>query len=287
MRVLMLLGGVLFSVAASGADTPPPAFSPDTPQICLEMRFVSGPPRLFEGLRKKFLLRTPQEMPDMTLAEVDEQDLAGSGGIQLVSATQVVETQAPVFAERLGDDDVRALLGAVGGDVAGNIMLAPKVTIFDGQVATVDDVTLRPFVVGFDGTTGRGRQPAEIRQFAEGTKVLTRCRVLPGNAVRVDFRVRLSSIDEVGTLIVDRLGTAVQVPQVAANDIQLSAELPSEGTLAVYCAGHTRESDAQQGVPMLEKVPYVSKLFKGSPPPQPSELVILLTPRIIPPEATR
>jgi len=286
MRVVMLLGGVLLSVAASGAE-PPPAFSPDTPQICLEMRFVSGPPRLFEGLRKQFLLRTPQDSTEMTLAEVDEQDLAGSGGIQLVSATQVVETHAPVFVERLRDDDVRALLGAVGGDVAGNIMLAPKVTIFDGQVATVDDVTLRPFVVGFDGTNGRGRQPAQIRQFAEGTKVLTRCRVLPGNAVRVDFRVRLSAIDEVGELSVDRLGTAVQVPQVTAEDIELSAELAGNSTLAVYCAGHTREPDVQQGVPMLEKVPYVSKLFKGSPPPEPSELVILLTPRIIPPEATR
>ena len=282
MRVLMLLGGVLFSLAACGADTLPPAFTPDTPQISLEMRFVSGPPRLFEGLRKQFLLRTPQDSPEMTLAEVDEQDLAGSGGIQLVSATQVVETQAPVFADRLADDDVRALLGAVGGDVAGTIMLAPKVTIFDGQVATVDDVTLRPFVVGFDGTTGRGRQPAQIRQVAEGTKVLTRCRVLPGNTVRVDFRARLSSIGEVGQLTLDRLGTAVQVPQVAAEDIQLSAELPSNGTLAVYCANTARAPDAQQGVPMLEKVPYVSKLFKGSPPPEPSELVILLTPRIIP-----
>ena len=75
--------------------------------------------------------------------------------------------------------------------------------------------------------------------------------------------------------------------QVAAEDIQLSAELAGNSTLAVYCAGHTREPDVQQGVPMLEKVPYVSKLFKGSPPPEPSELVILLTPRIIPPEATR
>lgn len=287
MRVLMLLGGVLLAVAASGADTPPPAFSPDTPQICLEMRFVSGPPRLFEGLRTQFLHRTPRDSPEMTLAEVDEQDLAGSGGIQLVSATQVVQTHAPVFVERLGDDDVRALLGAVGGDVAGTIMLAPKVTIFDGQVAAVDDVTLRPFVVGFDGTTGRGRHPAQIRQFAEGTKVLTRCRALPGNTVRVDFRVRLSSIDEVGEVSLDRLGTTVQVPQVTAEDIELSAELADNSTLAVYCAGHQREPGAQQGVPMLEKVPYVHKLFKGSPPPEPSELVILLTPRIIPPEATR
>ena len=287
MRVWMLLGAVLLSVAASGADTPPPAFSPDTPQICLEMRFVSGPPRLFEGLRERVMLRTPHDSPEMTLAEVDEQDLAGSGGIQLVSATQVVQTHAPVFVERLRDDDVRALLGAVGSDVAGIIMLAPKVTIFDGQVAAVDDVTLRPFAVGFDDTTGRRPQPARIKQIAEGTKVLTRCRVLPGNTVRVDFRVRLSSIDKVGELTLDRLGTAVQVPQVTANDIELSAELADNSTLAVYCADHTRAPDAQQGVPMLEKVPYVSKLFKASPPPEPSELVILLTPRIIPPEATR
>jgi type II secretory pathway component GspD/PulD (secretin) len=289
MRRATALMTMFVAGLAISARAQVPLVADDTAQITLEVRFLSAPGSVFEDLRKQHTLRTPAAPSELVLADVTDEELAASGGVRLVSATSVVETRAPVFAEPIGDQAVRQLIAAVQADPRGTIMLAPKVTIFDQQTATVADITSRPFVVGLKDPAGPG---PEVRAFKEGTEILVRCQVRPEDRVRVDFRARLSAINDVGLLETQAAAATVQVPQVEAEDIQLAVELPTNGTLAVHSVlsrsaidGHAPSAHGQGapllGVPLLNKVPYVSKLFQNTPPPARQELVILLTPRIV------
>ncbi|MGA0039698.1 MAG: hypothetical protein ACO3NZ_07615 [Pirellulales bacterium] len=274
--------GLLLVHSGAAAVAAPPFASPETPQICLEVRLLAGPAPLLSRFRKEATLRMPAARPEMTLAEVSDQELSTSGGVQLVSATSIVETRPTVFAEPLDDAAERSLIAAIQADPHGQIVLAPKVTLFDGASALVADVVSRPFLVGL-AEPGKQGGP-HINQVDEGTKILVRCQVRPQQSVRVDFRIRLTSIDEVGSRTLGDEGGAVQVPHVDAEDIQIAAELPANGTLAVHIVANSDQPDDGQTAGMLAKVPYFSRLLKTTAPTR-QDLVILLTPRIIPPEA--
>lgn len=262
------------------ASAAPPPLDPHAPQVSLEVRMLAGPSVLFAGLRKEATLQIPAAIPEMTLAEVSDQELSQNDGVRLVSATSLVETRPTVFAERLSENAVRALIGAVQADPHGQIVMAPKVTLFDGDSAIVADVVSRPFVVGM--AEGEAHAAPPIGEVQEGTKFLVRCQVRPQQVVRVDFRARLTSINDVGYRTLAAEGGTVQVPRVHAEDVQLAAELPTNGTLALHLVGSS-DIEKAVGEPMLVKVPYFNKLFKNTAPVR-QELVILLTPRILPPE---
>ena len=279
MRSLML---ILLMTSVSLAQEPPSGYSfadENETQITLEVRFLSGPIELFRPMRKESALRTPAAKPELALANVSDETLNQGNGIHLVSASTTVETRTPVFVEKLKDDAVRKLLHTVQEHERGNILLAPKVTLFNRQTAVIEDTTTHPFVVGLE-SGGQAPQP-RIGAFDEGTKIIVRCQMRPQNSIRIDFRARLSSVEEVGLLDAGPSGAVIQVPQVDARDIQLAAHLPIGQTLVVRGLPKEVVHRVEAGVPMLDKVPYVSRMFKNTGVAiEHEELVILLTTRI-------
>ena len=271
------------SFAQENGPTPPSGYSfadGQAAQISLEVRFVSGPGELFLHLRNENAPRIGVPPSEMKLAAVSDEELKQSNGIRLVSATATTETRTPVFVEKLTDGAVRQLLQAVQNHVRGNILLAPKVTLFDNQTAVVQDTTSRLFAVGLE-KRGQSLEPT-IRAIDDGTKMIVRCQLRPENSLRIDFRARLSSVEEVGQIEAGPPGTAIQIPMVDARDIQLAAELLVGETLAVRGIPTQVKYTTQAGVPVLDKVPYVSRLFRNTGTAvEHQELVILLTPRIV------
>jgi len=73
----------------------------------------------------------------------------------------------------LSDIEAYFLIQAAQGNTRGNIMQAPKVTLFNGQNAYVSDTTQRPFVtsvVPVVGDFAAAQQPV-ITVLSEGTSV--------------------------------------------------------------------------------------------------------------------
>jgi general secretion pathway protein D len=54
----------------------------------------------------------------------------------------------------LSDLELFFFLQAVQGNARTNVLNAPKVTMFDGQQASINDTASRPFVVSFDPVVG-------------------------------------------------------------------------------------------------------------------------------------
>ncbi len=248
-------------------------FDPSAPQIMIEVRFLSGPPEMFQRLHANDLIRRAPAPPKPELPSLSDTQLRAGNGIQLVSATRVVEERQSVFVQRMGDKRVFDLIEAAQKNQQTNILRAPKVTLFDGQKASIKDQMQRPFVVALQ-RNGAEFEP-QIEAIPEGTSIDVRATTKPG-AVRMDLAIQLSEIANVKTRPAGPANTAIQVPRVAASRVALSALVKDGDTLVV--------SGLQRSVEVRKKERVLGMFKNVSVGRTTEDMLILITPRIILPD---
>lgn len=261
------------------------ATDPDR-QVVISVVMVSVPAKDFVRPTSSADRRQTTKPKALQPPEVSARDLAEAGGIQLVSATSRIETHQPVFAETISEAEKRRMLQEFQSAISANVMFAPKVTVFDEQVATIADTTSRPFVVGVENDGGANHDGdvnetprARIAEFEEGTKFAMRTTIRRNDAVQLDLNVRLSDLRDVNVLAINE-DTSVQVPTVHESSISLSANIERGETLAVWGFQTERRVEVETGV--LKNVPYLSRAFSSKTSIEdPIQLMLLVTPTIL------
>ena len=77
-------------------------------------------------------------------------------------------------------------------------------------------------------------------------------------------------------------GLTIQQPVIESISIQTTVSVPDGGTVLLGGVKRLREGRTMSGVPILNKIPYISRLFKNSGVGRETESVMLMvTPRII------
>jgi general secretion pathway protein D len=213
----------------------------------------------------------------------------------------------------LSDLEVFFLLEAGQGDSRANILQAPKVTMFNGQFASVSDITQRPFVtqlIPVVGDFAAAQQPV-ITVLSEGTTLSVQAVVSADRRfVRLTLVPFFSQIGDVqeftfsgttttdsGTTVQDPSnpdqdttnnvtksvsGTTVQLPTFAITTVTTTVSVPDGGTILLGGIKRLREQRIERGIPILNKVPYVSRLFKNvGIGREATSLMMMVTPRII------
>jgi general secretion pathway protein D len=213
----------------------------------------------------------------------------------------------------LSDLEVFFILEAGQGDSRANILQAPKVTMFNGQFASVTDVTQRPFVtqlIPVVGDFAAAQQPVVV-VLNEGTTLSVQAVVSADRRfVRLTLIPFFSQIGDVneftfegsvttdsGTTVQDPSdpdqdvvnntkktvsGTTVQLPVFAVTSVTTTVSVPDGGTILLGGIKRLREQRIERGVPILNKVPYVSRLFKNVGIGREAQsLMMMVTPRII------
>lgn len=213
----------------------------------------------------------------------------------------------------LSDLEVFFVLQAAQGDQRTNILQAPKVTLFNGQTAFVSDTTQRPFVTSVIPVVGdfaAAQQPV-IVVLNEGTSLSVSAVVSADRRfVRLTLVPFFSQIGEVdtftfngsvttdsGTVVEDPSnpdktvtngatrtvqGTTVQLPTFAFTTVTTTVSVPDGGTVLMGGVKRLREGRSERGVPILSKVPWVSRLFKNVGIGREAQsLMMMVTPRII------
>jgi general secretion pathway protein D len=213
----------------------------------------------------------------------------------------------------LSDIEAFFLLEAAQGDDRTNILQAPKVTLFNGQSANVNDQTTRPFVTSVIPVVGdfaAAYQPV-IVVLNEGTSLNVQAVVSADRRfVRLTLVPFFSQIGEVNTFTFDGTvttdsgtvvqdpsnpddtvtqnetrtvqGTTVQLPTFAFTSVTTTVSVPDGGTVLLGGVKRLREGRNERGVPLLSKVPYVSRLFKNVGIGRDAQsLMMMVTPRII------
>jgi general secretion pathway protein D len=213
----------------------------------------------------------------------------------------------------LSDLEVFFLLQAAEGDQRTNVLQAPKVTLFNGQTASVSDVSQRPFVssiIPVVGDFAAAQQPV-IVVLNEGTTLNVQAVVSSDRRfcrlTLVPFFSRIGNVDtftfegtttsDSGTVVTDpegeatddrdnvtetTQGTTVQLPTFIYTTVSTTVSVPDGGTVLLGGIKRLSEGRSERGVPMLSKMPYINRLFKNVGIGRETQsLMMMVTPRII------
>ncbi len=304
-------------------------------QVTIEVRFVTLNDNFFERMGVDFDFRIddnsrglPQEDQGRSVTVGMQQNFASAlvptADLDL-TFTQDNFTVTPPFGGPptnaanfgfaiLSDIEMFFFLTAAQGDTRTSVLQAPRVTMFDGQQASINDTVQRPFVVSLIPVVGDfavGQQPV-IVVINEGTTLNVQAVVSQDKRfVRLTLNPTFSRIDRVetftfqgttstntGTTVVDPntgeptddrdeeqtviTGTTVQQPVLAQTFVQTTVSVPDGGTILLGGIKRMSEGRTERGVPILSKIPYVNRLFKNTAIGRvTSTLMMTVTPRII------
>ena len=220
-------------------------------QVAVEVRIVSGP-----------VVAPNVAAPNWRLiggsapaSEPDEQPQVARGTFGTVAS--VVERHLPAMLGVIDDSGVKEFLDAAQADSRSHVVFAPKVTLFNGQSARIEDSVQRPFVVGVKPTKAGGYEP-QIRVVREGMSIRLRPEVQRDGQVQLDLGLTLSDIRDVETATFpigpDKDPITVQVPEVATTRVQTSVELPLNQTLAISIPAAAKLNKKQQSLCVLVTV---------------------------------
>ncbi len=171
--------------------------------------------------------------------------------------------------------EVKALLNRVAQDENSFVTQAPKVVMFDGQNASIDDYSQRPFVTGVDvikdGNGKTANQPL-ISILSDGTCVDLSVESTGDREVQIDADVMFSTIEHVGTYTFNdtpSVPLTIQLPKVAASRLQFDGTIGEEKTLVIRT---TNPNDSTEDIlfmmsPRLIEDVQVSKTEEEEPYP--------------------
>jgi type II secretory pathway component GspD/PulD (secretin) len=203
----------------------------------------------------------------------------------------------------LSDIQVFLFMEAVQGDTRNNIMQAPKLTLFNGQTATITAFDTQFFVTGVNAIPVSGTfiyQP-QVQQFQFGVFLTIQA------IISADRRfVRMSLTPQLNNLatglvslfpivtpifpLIDGTSTGqpivftqfIQQPVTTTLSVQTTVLVPDGGTVLLGGLKRLSEGRNEYGPPILSKVPYVNRLFRNvGYGRQASSLLMMVTPRII------
>jgi general secretion pathway protein D len=216
----------------------------------------------------------------------------------------------------LSEVEAYFFISAAQGDRRTNVLQAPKVTLFNGQMAQIYDMTQVPFVMGIIPVVGEfaaAQQPV-IVVLNEGTYLSVQAVVSNDKRfVRMTIIPYFSSIGDVSTFTftgetttttdssqqgnqdqpndntkkssatrVRQSGTTVQQPSFSTTTVSTTVSVPDGGTILLGGIKRLREGRTEAGVPILNKIPYINRLFKNvGMGRETSSLMMMVTPRII------
>ena len=184
-------------------------------------------------------IEAPECWEDSTLSV----DMSGSS---LESSTDYGIEQSvsvPVRAAKVSRQESARFIHQVQGDNRSNIMLAPKVTMFNGQRGLISDVVQRPFITDvfeIAGDFATALKP-KISVFEDGWNVLLKTTVSPDETVRLQMVFTHSSVDGVklanlpnprGNGLEERV--TIQVPTVLSDSIAVESLLNEDEALLVF-----------------------------------------------------
>jgi beta-lactamase regulating signal transducer with metallopeptidase domain len=153
----------------------------------------------------------------------------------LIQSSAIVEEFIPVRVAVLTKAQETQFIGLAQSDARSNILCAPKVTVFNGQRATVSDIVQRPFVIGLQKNENAELQP-KIKVIDDGRKLTFRTVISDeGSEVNLKGLIELSQIVDVNLYTTQIAGKerTIQIPRVIRRSITVASSLKDEQTLLI------------------------------------------------------
>ena len=173
---------------------------------------------------------------------------------------------------------------AVQGDIRTNVMQAPKLTLFNGQTATISVQDFQFFTIGVQVQNGGFGQliynplttlfplgvQLTIQAVISGDRRFVRLSLTPSMTNLVNGEVPLFPVVTPIFPLFDGTATGqpvvftqfVQQPRLTRVSVQTTVAVPDGGTVLMGGLKRLSEGRNEFGPPVLSKIPYLNRLFQ-------------------------
>ncbi len=196
---------------------------PEEPQIVIETRLISVSKERLEKCNWTWQQASvvEDELP------LNASNMHASTGTDLCKFLQVSATPCPTFTVLLSSQDrADKLLKEITADRKSNVLQAPKLTAFAGQVAWISQEVAHPFVTKVQPT---GQPVVELA--TDGVEIGMRGRVVDSDNVELTIQWYQKWIDEVGTF--QLASHKIQLPQQQNRRLSTQVRLHKNQTLCM------------------------------------------------------
>jgi general secretion pathway protein D len=219
-------------------------------------------------------------------------------GIEGSLAGAVAATVGGGYGSMLSDIEASFLIRATQAHTDSKILNAPKVTVLNGESATVRVQKEIAYVsgwtvsqiVGAAATIGTTQQSPTVSTAQPGV-VLNITPTISSDRKYVILRITTSyaELKEMKEWVVGQVGSGataedlkMQLPLMESAIAQTRVSVPDGGTLLIGGQKISGEAEKEQGVPVLSKIPFIGRLFENRSKIKDEKiLLILIKPTII------
>ncbi|WP_160148216.1 hypothetical protein [Rubripirellula obstinata] len=196
--------------------------------------------------------------------------------IQSTVAIRSPTTCAMAVVDRSVSDQI---LSQIGQADPTSIKRSPAMMLINGNVAEMNDVVERPYVIGFDASTASGT----VETFEEGMKIRM-LAVSEKESMRFTAQINSSAITSVKQIKLPQSSEktaldqtpVIQVPVQQTQSVNVSATLSANQCLLIDpFITATLTTTQQSPTPMLGKIPYIGKSFSSETAVQVDRHVLL------------
>jgi MSHA biogenesis protein MshL len=198
-----------------------------------------------------------------------------SGQLLSLSSTGPTTTSGP------GSNGVSILVKALDSMGSVNIVSKPSITVSNMFPCIIQEVTSIPYISGTGTTLGNSVTQSEVTtsQVSDGLTMRLEAKIDDSKTV-LNISAAVNTLDSMTTVPVGN-GLSIQEPQVSTKSITTNVSVEPGKTLILGGLISTTKSSSQQGIPYLDKIPFLGGAFqyKGKSS-QKTELVIIITPKV-------
>jgi len=183
---------------------------------------------------------------------------------------------------QVGDVSIDAFVDALQREGVVNVLAEPNLTSVNGEAANVLAGSEIPILV--PGGGGDGSETVTIDYKPFGVSLDFTPTILPGERINLRVRPEVSSISQVGAMVID----GFSVPAFTVRRAETDVELTSGQTFAIAGLFQRDLATDTDKFPVLGDVPVLGQLFRSQRfKRHETELVILITPHLVKPNSNR
>lgn len=238
---------------------------------------------IYQGLDRESIVSSVQTPPAIEKTILDE-------SVSPVLSLQQIQAPSRVTTCTLSETELNEVLKKAADSPASQVNAAPNILLLDGNDVEMTDLIQRPFVIDFqlDGETIK----PSVHVLDEGTRLRLVAHLTDPSAglnQEIDFKCELTVMRVLDVKSDQVFGVKEEPLTVHLPFQQITSALatrrlgPGEALLVDPHADQNRSVARETSVPVLQKIPYVNRMFKNeSKATLQQHMILLLRPSVEP-----
>ena len=231
----------------------------DGRQYSFEIRMVSVSEDAVRALRQQAIpgLEQPQEHIPFEGWQILDPDQK----LVLQKAETRINPSTDAAVSEMTDRQFRQFIAEAQQGERNNIVFAPKVTVFEGQVGTITDQSNIQYVDSGSRTSGN----VTLSKAVEGTQIFVRATVLDSGCTQADVEIHLHGLPDRRQISVSEDGVLTRAPQQTVSTLACSGLMSGE-VLHIALLPHESPAESVKAASRIELASRVVGLGKPQTP---------------------